>query len=315
MANKNSPPVTVSLVVLTYKRQNDLLETLHTVQRQRYPQLETIVVNNYQDDTVNLVFRHFPETKIISLDENIGCAARNVGVERGAGEIVITIDNDVHLKGDDFIDKVVDFFEQHADAACVTFRVLRPCGELSNRDWCHPRDASKWANETFLTDHISEGACAFRRDQFLEVGGYSQEIFIGHEGPELNLRLLKHGYQTWYCPQLEVYHYASKAARPDWRAHYYNTRNDLFIAYRHFPAGLLTKHIGLYGGMTFYYALKERHLGTFCKGVLDAVRMSWADTRQPLNREQCTKLRQLRKEKPTIWARIRKHFAIREDYR
>jgi GT2 family glycosyltransferase len=296
-------------------RQDDLMETLGTVQKQRYPQLQTIVANNHQDDTAEVVRRQFPDVKVLSLGQNIGCAARNKGVDEAAGEIVVTIDNDVRLTGEDFIDKVVEFFKRHSDAACVNFRVLDPSGNLSASDWCHPRAPDRWADTTFLTDHISEGACAFRKDPFLEVHGYSPEFFIGHEGPELHLRLLKRGYHTWYCPELQVCHYASKDARPGWRAHYYNTRNNVLLAYRHFPPGLLLQQVGLYGAMSLYHALRHRYLGAFCRGILDAVKMSRAEVRQPLNPEQRDRLRELRKNKPSVWTRTLKHLGMRQGYR
>ena len=307
------PAITVA--VLTYKRQHELLETLRSVKQQRYPRFETLVVNNNDDDTARVVRSHFEDVQVLSLPENVGCAARNQAVQLARGDIVVTIDNDVHLKGDDFINKLVGFFEQKPTAACVTFKVLDADGELSGRDWCHRRDANQWADEVFRTDHISEGACAFRKEMFLRAQGYWGKLFIGHEGPELNLRLIKRGYETWYCPQTEVFHYASASARSSSRAYYFHTRNNLLLAYRHFPLRLLVPHVSTYAGMTLYHALRERRLGAFLRGVRDAVTMALSEQRQPLTRRQQDCLQQIWQHRPSLRARIARHLTMQQRYR
>lgn len=309
----DSVPITVA--ILTYQRQEELLETLRAVKRQSYSRLETVVVNNHDDDTANVVQSQFEDVKVLSLTENLGCAARNTAVQTANSDIVVTIDNDVHLSGDDFIQKLVAFFDQTPAAACVTFKVLDPEGGLSERDWCHRRDPSRWTNESFRTDHISEGACAFRKDMFLQAEGYWRELFIGQEGPELNLRLLKCGYETWYCPDLQVVHHASPQARPSHRSHYFNTRNNLLLAYRHFPFHLLVPHVSVYAGMTLYYALKERRLGAYLRGIRDATTMAWSEPRRPLDRCQREYLLRIWQHKPSLWSRIAKHLAMPKPYR
>jgi GT2 family glycosyltransferase len=305
----------VSVVVLTYGRRDELVRTLASVERQSWPGLEVIVVSNNGDDTSQWLAVAFPRVRVIETGKNIGTAARNLGVKAAHGEIVLTLDNDVHLVGEDFVSRLVAFFSAHPASGCAVFRVLTPEGILSGRDWCHPREAAEWAEQPFETTHISEGASAFRKNVFEEVGGYDPDFFIGHEGLDLWARLHKAGYPVWYAPTLSVLHFASQTARPGERAFYYNTRNNLLLAHAHYPLGRMLRYAGVYTAMMLFYALRERRVGAFCRGVRDGVRMARVRRRRAFDGSQTARLGQLWRYKPSLLARVRKHLAMRQGYR
>lgn len=305
----------VSVVVLTYRREEELLATLASVAAQDWPELDLVVVNNENDGTGALVAANFPQARVVEMGQNIGTAARNDGVAAALGEIVVTIDNDVHLVGEDFISRVAAAFEEKPGAGCIVFSVLTPEGQLSGRDWCHPRRALAWSEREFETTHISEGACAFRREDFLKAGGYDREFFIGHEGPDLWARLFKAGVETWYRPELKVLHFASPAARPGWRAFYYNTRNNLLLAHAHYPLRQMVGHLSAYAAMMLYYALREGGLKPFAKGVSDGVRMTRSRPRDPFSENQMARLRELWRHKPGLAEKITKHLRMGKGYR
>lgn len=305
----------VSVVILTYRRVEELLATLATVAAQEWPGLDVVVVNNEEDDAGNLAAARFPAVRVVEMGGNVGTAARNDGVAAALGEIVITIDNDVHLVGADFIHRVAAFFAGKPGAGCVVFSVLTPEGELSGRDWCHPRRAGVWSERDFETTHISEGACAFRREAFLAAGGYDREFFIGHEGPDLWARLFKAGVETWYCPSLKVLHFASPAARPGWRAFYYNTRNNVLLAHAHWPFLPMVGYLSTYTTMMLYYALREGGLVPFARGLRDGMTMAKRRPRAPFDRSQMARLRELWRHKPGLVSKIAKHLRLGKGYR
>jgi GT2 family glycosyltransferase len=147
------------------------------------------------------------------------------------------------------------------------------------------------------------------------AGGYYAPFFIGHEGPDLCLRLMKKGFSVWYSPEIEVIHYASAAARPDSRAYYFNTRNNIWLAYRHYPAGYAIRYMFFYTGMSFIYALKNRQIVPFAKGVIDAVRNIRHTDRFAISRDLYAKLKEITYFRPSVWRRIQKHILSRQAYR
>lgn len=312
---KSSQYPLMSVIILTYKRQDELLRTLQSLQLPQNDAVEVIVVNNNPDDTGEILSREFPEVKYIDTGGNIGCEARNKGVEAATADLVVTIDNDVNMKDGSFVTAIINFFATHPDAGCVNFKVLNPECEMSLRDWCHPRDYIQWSNTEFLTDHISEGAVAFKKSAFVEAEGYFAPFFIGHEGPDLCFRLMKLGYEVWYTPNVQVLHYASNDARPSWRAYYYNTRNNIWLAYRHFPVGYAMKYICYYTGMMMFYSIRSKHLTAFFKGIVDGFKIIGNVNRVVMNNDVCKALRAIQSMRPGFIAKMRKHLLARQTYR
>jgi GT2 family glycosyltransferase len=84
----------VSVVVATYNRPALLAETLASIERQTYPELEIIVVNDAGRDVRDVVAR-FPRARLLDQPENRGPAvARNRGLAGARGTFVILFDDD-----------------------------------------------------------------------------------------------------------------------------------------------------------------------------------------------------------------------------
>ena len=303
------PPVTIS--ILSYQRKETLRLSVRSAVEQNYPNLEVIVVDNASTDgSREMVEGEFPSAKLVRLPENIGCAARNVGVATANGKIVITIDNDVLFTTRDAIQRIVKVFEERPSAGCINFKILGADGNLSARDWCHPRDWRRFGDQEFLTDYILEGASAFRREAFERVGGYWGEFLIGHEGVDLALRFLDRGYDLLYSPSVCVTHLASATARPPTRIYYSFTRNSIWVALRnHRPLAAsraITKDMAL---MAFSSA-RAGQWRSYLKGLRDGFggMRKALTSRQPIGQGTYRKLRHIRFEEPNLLEKARRHW-------
>lgn len=305
---------TVSIAILNYQRRDALRRALAAAREQRWPSLEIIAVDNASTDgSQEMVRDEFPDVHLVALPENIAAAARNEGVRAAKGEIVFTLDNDVLFTTPDDVARGVAAFERHPDAAIVNFMILGPDGELSRRDWCHPRDLDRWADTEFLTDYVLEGASACRRDAFLASGGYWPPFFIGHEGWDLALRLLDAGHELVYSPAVRVRHLVDQTVRPSGRIYYTFTRNAIWVALRtHRPAaavGSITRDLALMA----FAATRAGELGAWRRGVIDALRGARRAlaTRQAISKTTAWRLRALRALKPSMVARASRHLRER----
>lgn len=306
------PPVTIS--VLNYQRKETLRLVLERALAQNYPELEVLVVDNASEDgSDRMVEEEFPTVRLLRLPQNIGCAARNAGVAAAKGEFVITLDNDVLLTTPDDARTAVEILERYPSAACVNFKILDSEGNLSRRDWCHPRDWRRFADEEFLTDYVLEGASAFRREAFEQAGGYWAPYLIGHEGLDLALRLLEEGYDLVYSPQVRVRHLAARSARPPSRIYYIYTRNSIWLSLRnHRPLAVL-RAIAMDLLLMAFSSARARQWGSYLRGLRDGLIGSprALASRRPLSRATYRKLRQIERLEPSLLEKARRHWRER----
>jgi GT2 family glycosyltransferase len=234
-------------------------------------------------------------------------------VAAARGAIVITIDNDVLLNGTDAVQRVLDAFAVRPALACANFKILDARGALSSRDWCHPRDPRLFADEAFPTDYVLEGASAFRRDVFLSVGGYWERLFIGHEGLDLALRLLDAGHEVLYWPRVSVTHLASLDARPSSRIYYSFTRNGIWVALRNHRAPAAAFDIAKGLALMAFSSLRAGEWRSFVRGLRDAVLggPSTLAARRPLRSATYRTLRGIRRLRPSLLAKARRHWQER----
>lgn len=300
----------VSIAILNYQRRDALREALEAARTQRHP-VEILAVDNASTDgSAEMVRDEFPDVRLVRLRENIAAAARNVGVAAARGDIVVTLDNDVRFTTPHDVTTALRVFERHPRAAVVNFMIVGSDGRLSRRDWCHPRDAEAWSESEFPTDYVLEGASACRREAFLAAGGYWQPFFIGHEGWDLGFRLLDAGHELVYTPDVRVRHLVDASVRPSSRIYYTFVRNAVWVALRNLPlpaaAASIARDLALMG----FASARAGELAAFRRGLRDAVRGAPAAlaTRHPLTRATRQRLATIRRLKPGLVARARRHL-------
>jgi GT2 family glycosyltransferase len=302
---------TVSIAVLNYQRREVLRGALESARQQRGPVLEILAVDNASTDgSAEMVQREFPEVRLLRLPQNVGAAARNAGVAAAKGEVVFTLDNDVRLTSPDDVERGLEVFARHRRAAVVNFMIVGPDGQLSRRDWCHPRDPDRWAGHEFPTAVVLEGASACRREAFLAAGGYWPPFFIGHEGWDLALRLVGAGHELIYTPAVRVQHLVESSARPSSRIYYTFMRNAIWVTLRnHRPATAAAQLLEDVLLMAFC-AARAGHLGAWARGLADGLRgaRQALATRRPLPAAAYARLAEVWAFRPSPVARARRHL-------
>jgi glycosyltransferase involved in cell wall biosynthesis len=84
----------VSVIVTTYNRPAVLARTLAAIERQTYPELEIVVVNDAGADVSDVVAR-FPRARLVTHETNRGpAAARNSGLREARGAYLTFFDDD-----------------------------------------------------------------------------------------------------------------------------------------------------------------------------------------------------------------------------
>jgi GT2 family glycosyltransferase len=225
----------LATVVLTHNRPRELRRTLaHMAALPEEPEL--IVIDNASTNATRaMVERDFPAAKLVTLDQNIGAAARNIGVRKTHTPYVAFCDDDTWWAGG-ALEKAADILDAYPNVAVLSARVLvgpqeqeDPACAAMARSPLPSADLPGPALLGFLA-----GACVIRKQAFLAAGGYEPHFFIGGEEALLSLDLVAGGWSVAYAPQLTVHHYPSPARNATLREHLL-ARNALWVAWMRLP--------------------------------------------------------------------------------
>lgn len=113
----------VSVVITAYNEERYIEETLESLMRQSYSELEIIVVDDCSTDStvsiVSKISKKDPRIQLIRMKKNAGqSAASNVGIDAAHGEYLARLDaDDIALP--DRIRVQVDFLMKHPDVVMV----------------------------------------------------------------------------------------------------------------------------------------------------------------------------------------------------
>lgn len=217
----------ISVIVPTYRREEPLRDTLADLVQQDYPNFEVWVI----DQTPT----HTPEVQAY-LAELVAAGkirwlrvewaslpgARNYGLRRATGEIILFIDDDVRL-GHAFLTAHARNYVERPEVGAVAGRVLGPSlagtPEEPTIDYLPPEamdPAVVWyhldlVHTTKPQPVLTARGCnmSFRRDIFEQHGLSFDERFGGNairEESDLFLRLRQTGLQIWYDPEAALVH-------------------------------------------------------------------------------------------------------------
>jgi GT2 family glycosyltransferase len=218
--------IKASVIIATYDRKDLLERVLGTLATQTMPrdEYEIVVVDDGSRDDARPVAAAFASRCEISAhrQENSGVAvARQRGVERARGRIVVFLDDDMLAK-EDFVEQHVASHEGHDDR--VVMGELLPDARveempLFERFFAYQLEkaADRFAKEgTFAGHDVYTGNLSLPRDLFFAAGGFDPSFFI--EDVELGVRLEKIGATFVFSREVATVHASDHTNLDKWLA-------------------------------------------------------------------------------------------------
>ncbi len=188
MANK------VTVITVTYNSAKTIEDTITSVLRQTYPDIEYIVVDGCSTDgTCDIIKRYEPlfkgRMRWISEKDSVMYDALNKGINMATGDCVGLLNSDDFFTTNDVIERFVNYFDDSAiDAIYGDIHFIHPgqpdkCVRYYSSKRFHPR----WLRFGFMPAHPSFYA---RKNVLEEAGPYKTDYKIGSDY-EMMVRLFR----------------------------------------------------------------------------------------------------------------------------
>lgn len=241
LARASGPSPRVSVVVVSYRRHDEIRHCLRDLERQStvIPFEIVLVLQDYPANVVEQIVAEFRDSVPLTVyrtNRGLGVhAARNVGIERARGDVVAFLDDDVRVKPD-WITTLWDAyadpsvggvggFVEHPGNRRLSIRMLRPVLGLSAHryriDWggFHALPWSSHPSSDQDADWLSGCNMSFRRIALDQVGGFDEGYgTYGYDDVDIGLRIRQAGWRLISSQRLTVQHFPSalnRASLPD----------------------------------------------------------------------------------------------------
>jgi GT2 family glycosyltransferase len=202
------------VVIITMNRAAELARTLGVLVGQRSTPHSTVVVDNGSSDDTGGVLRRHAWVEAITLTDNLGGAARNLGVRELGTEFVAFLDDDTWPEPG-ALEHAVTFLRRHPDVAVVAAHVLiEPDGRVDPVCVEMARGSLGRCDGGYRTGGFLAGTSVVRADALLAVGGFHAAFGVGGEEELVTWDLLDAGWSLVYVPEVVVHHAPSTTRDP-----------------------------------------------------------------------------------------------------
>jgi len=243
----------ISIIIPTYNRGQPLIDTLQSLLKQNYSSREIIVVDQSTKKLLlkeKFLKKNKERVKLLSSSPPNAAAARNLGIKKAKGKIILFLDDDVVCHQNLIKQHLKNYTDSRIGAVCG--RVISQGQKIEAQHhhvgqitwWGHFTDGFSTTIKQPIRTAITCNA-SWRLKILRDLGGFD-ENFTGpiREDSDLSLRTLKAGWQIIFEPQAVVTHIRAKSGgfrKTEGRLKWYRGvfRSETYFFLKHWPKFLL----------------------------------------------------------------------------
>jgi GT2 family glycosyltransferase len=210
----------VSIVIVTHNSAEYIEACLRSIDAQRAETsyaLELIVIDNdSSDDTVRILREKFPSVELLENDENRGWGrANNQGAASATGDFLVFLNPDTVAERD-WLNALIEplvrrrkllatpkilIYDGSAIGNCGN--ILHFTGLAFTRGYGADKDACPVSQPV---GYVSGCCFAVRRDEFLQLGGFDEVLFLYHDDLDFTCKAYLAGFESLYIPTSIIRH-------------------------------------------------------------------------------------------------------------
>lgn len=228
----------ISIIIPVKNEERTIEKCVRSLQALTYPNYEIIVVNDGSTDRTGELLRNFPAVTVITTEGVGPAAARNLAIDRAAGDYLAFTDGDciIHPK---WLNELLDHFTGDTVMG-VGGNQLCPEDETPFAKDVHDfmklisfsSDYLKTSTTVMEVKHNPTCNMMYRRKAFTMQEGFKKDLWPC-EDLEFDYRLIKAGYTLIFNPGAIVYHYRPRTLRGFWRMHFRYGRAHVKLVQKH----------------------------------------------------------------------------------
>lgn len=250
----------ISVVVSNYNgiKLNLLIESVSSILKNDYPNLEVILVDNASsDDSVKIAREKFPRLKIVRNPVNMYSEGMNLGIRNSEGKYVVFFNNDVVVKNG-YFQKFIKFLEKHpkiafAQSKLINYynhKIIDSAGETMD-PYGTPitigagQSARKFNKQTELLS-VSGSCNVLRKSCIEDIGYFDKDYGIGYEDMDLSLRAWMMGYRVVYFPEVLAFHKRGATDLSDMvrvKVRWHFNKNRICTIIKNYPTTFILKNL------------------------------------------------------------------------
>ncbi|NJE12862.1 glycosyltransferase family 2 protein [Thermococcus sp. LS2] len=204
-----------TIIIVTYNSKKWLKDCLDSV-LQNNP-LEVIIVDNGSvDGTIEFLKQNYPQIKIIKSAKNLGYGGGiNLGAKYAKGEYLVILNPDTKVENN-WLKELITPLQKSSNLITtpkiLTYDGLKisGCGLIAHfTGLTFPRGFNKNPSDYPKYEYVSgfSGGCfAIRKEDFLKLGRFDENIFLYNDDTEFSWRAHANGFKILYVPTSVIYH-------------------------------------------------------------------------------------------------------------
>lgn len=249
MTSVSTDDPTISVVINTINRANELSRTLDSFRWQTYrDKFEVIVVNGPSTDhTQQVIDSWIPQIRAAVCPAANLSASRNIGIRISSADVVAFVDDD-SIPEPEWLEQIGRAYRD-PEVAAVGGRVYDHTGVQFQSEYCM---VDRFGNATmapsrpmpqrsfpssFVFPHLLGTNSSFRRDVLIQIGGFDEEFDYYLDETDVCLRVVDKGYLIRQLDCAYVHHkFAPSAIRSEKRVlrNYYSVlKNKIYFCRKH----------------------------------------------------------------------------------
>ena len=201
----------VSVIITSYHLGEYLWDTIHSVEKQTYRNLEVIIADDGSEDEVTRAtlenIEKNTEYRVIRIKNSGVSVVRNIGVEASHGEYIMFLDGD-DIIAPSYIEKCVKVMSLNKKAGLV-YSISRLFGDAHR---IRPLDSPKYKG-LLIYNHYFYVTCLMRKELFLKAGKFNGNMKKGLEDWELFIRYCHEGMEVYRINEILFFYRIRKNSR------------------------------------------------------------------------------------------------------